>query len=590
MPSTVILEPRNDCPEMQDALQARIHDPLWLLARQWQMGEFKGDDAGSPAAAQLIARSAPISRFLPGPLSTNPTLAAEHAQNYSPLRVPLETLVEREPIRRPGQNNLRLAAETGQHFLRILVAQKRGTHRPLFRTAFPLRRPSAAERLTLDDDTLHFLDVVGQRAVDGLQLYGKLLEARRGSGLAALFNQAPLNEIPEADRSEVLQAMTMWLAWVEALFSESGQNAAWLRDRFEYSFSVSGQTVAGETVLRAPEYLEGHLDWYSFVVHPTAKLGAIGQVPSSTFCFLPTPVTFRGMPAPRLWEFEDARVNFGRVEANPQDLARLLLVEFGLVYGNDWFVIPIELDAGSLCRIGALVVANTFGERMLISSSTEVDGPDPSWRMFALSLDQAANGEPGANATAKSQDLFFLPPALGMSLEGPTLEEVLLLRDEMANMAWAVERIVESPSNHPLDRFEAYQQMQRRRESAAAAEPEAMPNGELIYRLGTTVPDYWVPLLPVQVGSALRLKRGSLPRLGTGEVEGRLKPQGLILDPGHDLVLPDEEVPREGARVTRSYQYARWVDGSMHLWVGRRKGVGRGEGSSGLRFDTIEGP
>src|SRR6266536_883256 len=360
MPSTVILEPRNDCPEMQDALQARIHDPLWLLARQWQMGEFKGDDAGSPAAAQLIARSAPISRFLPGPLSTDPKLAAEHAQNYSPLRVPLETLVEREPIRRPGQNNLRLAAETGQHFLRILVAQKRGTHRPLFRTAFPLRRPSAAERLTLDDDTLHFLDVVGQRAVDGLQLYGKLLEARRGSGLAALFNQAPLNEIPEADRSEVLQAMTMWLAWVEALFSESGQNAAWLRDRFEYSFSVSGQTVAGETVLRAPEYLEGHLDWYSFVVHPTAKLGAIGQVPSSTFCFLPTPVTFRGMPAPRLWEFEGARVNFGRVEANPQDLARLLLVEFGLVYGNDWFVIPIELDAGSLCRIGALVVANTF--------------------------------------------------------------------------------------------------------------------------------------------------------------------------------------------------------------------------------------
>jgi len=177
---------------MQDALQARIHDPLWLLARQWQMGEFKGDDAGSPAAAQLIARSAPISRFLPGPLSTDPKLAAEHAQNYSPLRVPLETLVEREPIRRPGQNNLRLAAETGQHFLRILVAQKRGTHRPLFRTAFPLRRPSAAERLTLDDDTLHFLDVVGQRAVDGLQLYGKLLEARRGSGLAALFNQAPL--------------------------------------------------------------------------------------------------------------------------------------------------------------------------------------------------------------------------------------------------------------------------------------------------------------------------------------------------------------------------------------------------------------
>jgi hypothetical protein len=588
MPSTVILEPRNDCPEMQDALQARIHDPLWLLARQWQMGEFKGDDAGSPAAAQLIVRNAPISRFLPGPLPTDPTLAAEHTQNYSPLTLPLETLVEREPIRRPGQNNLRLAAETGQHFLRILVAQKSGTHRPLFRTAFPLRRPNAAERLALDDDTLHFLDVVGQRAVDGLKLYRKLTELRQGSGLAALFNQALFNSIPEGDRAGVVQAMNSWLGWFDGLFSESTENGAWLRDRLEYSFSVSGQTVAGETVLRAPEYLEGHLDWYSFVVHPTAKLGAIGQVPSSTFCFLPTPVTFRGMPAPRLWEFEDARVNFGRVEANPQDVARLLLVEFGLAYGNDWFVIPIELDAGSLCRIGALVVANTFGERMLISSSAEVDGADSSWRMFALSLDRSTNGEPGADAIAKSQDLFFLPPVLGMNLEGTTLEEVLLVRDEMANMAWAVERIVESPSNHPLDRFEAYQQMQRRRESAAAAEPEAAPNGELTYRLGTTVPDYWIPLLPVQVGSTLRLKRGSLPRLETGEVEGTFDPQGLILDPGHDLVLPDEEVPREGARVTRSYQYARWVDGSMHLWVGRRKEVARGEGSSGLRFDTIE--
>jgi hypothetical protein len=29
-------------------------------------------------------------------------------------------------------------------------------------------------------------------------------------------------------------------------------------------------------------------------------------------------------------------------------------------------------------------------------------------------------------------------------------------------------------------------------------------------------------------------------------------------------------------------------DGSTHLWRTRRKGAGRGEGSSGLRFDTVE--
>jgi hypothetical protein len=53
------------------------------------------------------------------------------------------------------------------------------------------------------------------------------------------------------------------------------------------------------------------------------------------------------------------------------------------------------------------------------------------------------------------------------------------------------------------------------------------------------------------------------------------------------LFLRDEEVPRAGAHVTGGYQYARWIDGSSHLWRGRRKQAGRGEGSSGLKFDNV---
>jgi hypothetical protein len=212
--------------------------------------------------------------------------------------------------------------------------------------------------------------------------------------------------------------------------------------------------------------------------------------------------------------------------------------------------------------------------------------------MFCLSRDPlVADSTEGDAAALKSQDLFFLPPVLGVSLESAAVEEVLFLRDEMANMAWAVERVVESPIGRPLDRFEAFQETRRRQEQAT---PQANPNGQsqatasVTYRLGTSVPDYWVPLLPVQDGASIRLKRGALPRIQDGTIEGILEPQGLILDPGHELFLQDEEVPREGARVTRSYQYSRWVDGSTHLWIGRRKQPGRGEGSSGLRFDVVE--
>jgi hypothetical protein len=54
------------------------------------------------------------------------------------------------------------------------------------------------------------------------------------------------------------------------------------------------------------------------------------------------------MPADRLWQFEDARVYLGGLDAGPTDLARLALVEFSLAYGVDWFVLPIELAAGSV--------------------------------------------------------------------------------------------------------------------------------------------------------------------------------------------------------------------------------------------------
>ena len=116
------------------------------------------------------------------------------------------------------------------------------------------------------------------------------------------------------------------------------------------------------------------------------------------------------------------------------------------------------------------------------------------------------------------------------------------------------------------------------------------------YRFGSSVPEYWVPLIPTQTLQAggqpsNRLRRGVLPAEPvdtSGEGIVTPGPRGRVLQPDRELLLYDEEVPREGARVTRAFQYARWTDGSTFLWIGRRKRTGRGEGSSGLRFDFVE--
>ena len=231
------------------------------------------------------------------------------------------------------------------------------------------------------------------------------------------------------------------------------------------------------------------------------------------------------------------------------------------------------------------MVSDTFGERTLVSSARAVDASrttrdtDLPWDLFRL----VRNRRPIAGSGRPVPDALFLPPVLGTSLQGVPLEEVLFLRDEIANMAWAVERIVESPLGRPLNRSEAYVTARRQQVGTVASQAAtgAAP-GPLVYRLATAIPEHWVPLLPMRL-------RANAPPIG---LQRGARWQGRILEPGRDaegkaLPLQEEEVSREGARVTRAFQYARWIDGQTYLWIGRRKGIGRGEGSSGLHFDIL---
>ena len=84
-------------------------------------------------------------------------------------------------------------------------------------------------------------------------------------------------------------------------------------------------------------------------------------------------------------------------------------------------------------------------------------------------------------------------------------------------------------------------------------------------------------------GRPIAFQRG---RVGTGA--GTRGARGRVLEPQVRLLINEEEIPREGARVVRRFQSARGADGRLHVWVGLRKGPGRGQGSSSLEFDTID--
>jgi hypothetical protein len=276
------------------------------------------------------------------------------------------------------------------------------------------------------------------------------------------------------------------------------------------------------------------------------------------------------MPAARFWQFEDAAVDFGDLSAAPEELSKLLLIQFAMLYGNDHFVVPVDVDIGSICHVEKLAVTDTFGQEIDVSHVAEVDREAQrtgTFRLFEL------------GAAGFRSSVFLLAPTLAHNLSGAPVEEVRLQLDEGANLAWAVEATASRREGFPTDRAGA---------RSATPEPDgAGRDGGPVwrYRLRTPVPDHWFPLLPVAERPGVNhLELGSIAR---PDGSPGPPPWGRMLAELAGVAIPEEEVTRSSTRLMRAWQYARWVDGRQHAWIGRRRDPAASEGDSGLRFDAV---
>src|SRR5437868_6548476 len=135
------LEPRSRRDSIEAGLQARIYDPLWLLGRQWQFNEFKGEDAGSPVAAHLEGDALQLTRLFSGDLPATGTVVG---QPIDPTAAPIEMLVQREQYSHAASVDIRFAADVGRYFVRVLEAH--GIRRyAAIRETLPDRSASGAE-------------------------------------------------------------------------------------------------------------------------------------------------------------------------------------------------------------------------------------------------------------------------------------------------------------------------------------------------------------------------------------------------------------------------------------------------------------
>ncbi|WP_207934200.1 hypothetical protein, partial [Actinomadura sp. KC06] len=498
------MEPLHRSSEVASGLAARIHDAAWMLTRQWQFGEFAGQDAGSPIDVELTGESRPITAWRPPDGPWTP---------YDPRLGPLEPQVESEP---PVVDE-RARAEGGAQFVTMLAEAGRSDALPGLLAEFALRPGPGG-----------LVGLLGGRVPDAAALAAAIDAGRlSGDGLA-----------------DVARRWRDW--WAEAVPRPTPDTFD--GHRFEHRLALA----AGDTVLTAGEYLGDGLDWYSLDADPDALAPDPAPPRPLHVKAVPAPVRYGGIPADRFWEMEDAAVDLGAVAVDALDTGRLLLVGFATIFGNDWFTLPVEVPAGSLTTLTSLLVTDTFGQRHLIERA---GADDPSWNMFAL------HGAPDG--------LLMMPAAAHMP--GRPLETLVLARDELANVGWAIERTVTDGRGELLD---------RREEWLRTAPAPPVPEGPS-YAVQTIVPDYWLPLVPEAVGvGAIRFKLTGLVQPGIESA-----PRGRLLT--GETWLHEEEVPREGSHVTRRPVLSRWTDGSWHAWIRREKTAGTGEGSSGLAFDIV---
>jgi hypothetical protein len=435
--------------------------------------------------------------------------------------------------------------------------------------------------------------------MDGAKLYAHLKANpanRAHDGIPALAGQeAAVDAL--ADR---------FVKWFEKLIAQPAGDDAWLPDRLEYQFAASAPQQDGERVLVAEEYFQGHLDWYSVDVDPKRKVLGDPVPPdpalpeTTTMAVVPGQVTFPGMPNTRWWTFEDGKTNFGDIKPDTTDLAKLLLMEFGLIYANDWFLVPFTVPFGSLVRIKGMAVTNVFGERTWVQAAGR--GADDDWQRWAMFLLNIK----GTSEQQIADTSLFVPPAAAKVHEGRPIEEVLLLRDETANMVWGVEKTIPLPSGESKSGHEAAREMRQFFERdvirRVGAPPETPPplaeDAKIRYEVMNTVPENWIPFIPVHIENdnrQIQLQRAAMPRLieNDPDLPRKIRPRTQLMRHGLDLpaakayFVHEEEVPRPGILVSQRFQRTRWRDGRAWVWLGVRKQTGRGEGHSGLSFDRI---
>ena len=395
------VEPRIRKDDLTLALSMKVFDPLWMLSRQWQMGEFRGNNAGTAISVKCIVKQEDCSTDPIEPVTEqmNPTI------------------------------DLMVRVESAMHYLDMRDDPKYGaTPEEASETIDALCNKYGIKDIEWEGNDGLILDCDDTRTAE------KELNTQRISFANTFRNKAFDGYRLYSERKDNTTLFNAYKEWFKKQYLPAGQNdnCHWNDQALNYSIDIT----AGSRHFIGDRYQGGRLSWYT--VDDDGSVNGNTKPESETIASLPTLARYPGAPNKRLWQFEDHAVFMGN-STEQQTKANEMFLKFATLYSNDWMLIPLKTAIGKYITVTSIEVKDTFGITHIISNRVG--------ELFTNSKNEKTNG----NAKIEPGNGLFFAPQLAATIEGKPVEEVELLRDEMANMVWGMEKTLSDGCGFTLD-------------------------------------------------------------------------------------------------------------------------------------------
>ena len=573
-------EPRTCRADYSRALSFEAHDPMWMLARQWQYGRFQANDCGTAVAAKVS-----LKRFSLDKLRHSPD--GEALGNLND-REPWEPRVESVP----AELTPAVRVEAAVHLQKMI------------RRSFPEQAAALLEKLRKtfkldmspvpDEDGKGIGDLVDAVSANRHR-FAAVYEGRMFDGVAICRNVKKFMStvkgiIPDIKAEELFVRYYTW--FLTRYPSADVTTPCWNDEKLGYEFSVS----SGDRNYVAENYATGRVGWFTF---DCQSVDVEGKPYRKSFSYIPTQATFPGAPARRLWEYENRRVHFGNLtNKDVSQLASAVMMEYISLYSNDWMIVPVHTKPGMVIDVEKVTVTDCFGcVQEIVHTPDEHDAKPKEvpftdrWDLFGISRADAFK-----TGDFRTERGLLIPASLIRVDESEPIEEVQFMRDEMANMLWGVEEKINDGVGGTMDGKTLSVKVLSIIDSTGGPAVEADPAAEFTYLVQNRVPVNWIPFIPQRlsgvVGREIRFRRGRMPLYyKDGYRYVRPNTSTLAIKKENGKVVPryvnEEEVLSYGTKVILTAQRTRWIGGRSYLWYGYAKRISAYQANSGLMFDEL---